>query len=311
MATRRVLVTGAAGFVGAVLARRLLADGHRVTLAVRPGGDHWRLQGLDGDAELIALDLRDAAAVTQEVAAVRPDWVFSLAAHGAYSWQSDLATMADVNIKGTANLVAAAVDAGAVVVHAGSSSEYGYVDHAPREHELPHPNSAYAVTKCAATLHCGWVARERDAGVTVLRLYSAYGPWEEPRRLMPTLLAACARGELPPLTDPTTARDFVYVEDVADAFVRAASRARPGEGAVYNVGSGVQTSLGELVGVARELFDVAATPAWGGYGSRSWDTSTWVSDPSLARERLGWSASTSLREGLRRMAEADRAGAAT
>ncbi len=296
----RALVTGAAGFIGAALARRLLTEGHAVTLLVGPQSDRWRLADLRGEAAIAAVDLRDADAVAHAVRAARPELVFHLAAHGAYSWQRSLPRIVETNLTGLANLVEAAIAQGArAIVNAGSSSEYGLKDHAPPEQELPEPNSAYAVTKAAATLYCGWIAREHGQAITTLRLYSAYGPWEEPRRLIPTLVAHALERTLPPLVDPSTARDFVYLEDVLDAFQLAAERARPGVGAVYNVGSGAQTTLGELAETAREVFAIEQQPVWGSYAARDWDTGVWVADPRRAQAELGWTARTSLAAGLR------------
>lgn len=299
MGSSRALVTGAAGFVGAALARRLLADGHATTLLTSPASDAWRLEELRGEAEIAGVDLRDAEAVEAVVERTRPELVFHLAAHGAYSWQRSLTRIVETNVIGTVNVVEAAVRAGArAIVNAGSSSEYGLKDHAPPEDELPEPNSAYAAAKASATLYGGWVARERGQAVTTLRLYSAYGPWEEPRRLVPALVLRALDGELPPLVDPSTARDFVFVEDVCDAFLLAAERARPGEGAVYNLGSGRQTTLRELVEAARRVFNVAREPAWGGFPARAWDTDVWVADPRRIAAGLGWRARTSIEDGL-------------
>lgn len=299
MPATRSLVTGAAGFIGAALARRLIARGDAVTCVGGPGSDPWRLEQLHDIAEVIEVDLRDAEAVTRVVQAARPELVFHLAAHGAYSWQRSLERMIETNLAGTANLAEAALGAGArVIVNAGSSSEYGLKDHAPPEHELPEPNSAYAVTKASATLLGGWLARQRGAAFTTLRLYSAYGPWEEPRRLMPALVAHGLDGRLPPLADPAIARDFVYVEDVVDAFLLAAEHARPGDGAVYNIGSARQTTLRELVEIARRVFGLEEEPAWDAFPSRDWDTDVWVADAHRAADELGWQARTPLEAGL-------------
>jgi len=295
----RSLVTGAAGFIGAALARRLVARGDCVTAVAGPGSDLWRLEGLRGAAEVREVDLRDADAVADALRTAHPDEVFHLAAHGAYSWQRSLPRMIETNVTGFAHVAEAALEAGArAIVSAGSSSEYGLKDHAPPEHELPEPNSAYAVTKASATLLGGWLARSRDAAITTLRLYSAYGPWEEPRRLMPALVAAGLDRRLPPLADPAIARDFVYVEDVCDAFLLAAGRARPGEAAVYNVGSGRQTTLRELVDVARAVFAIDEEPAWAAFPARDWDTDVWVADARRAADELGWRAATPLEAGL-------------
>lgn len=299
MAATRSLVTGAAGFIGAALARRLIARGDEVTALAGPGSDPWRLDQLREHAHVLELDLRDADAVARTLAGARPEVVFHLAAHGAYSWQRSLPRMIETNVAGAAHVAEAALAAGArAIVNAGSSSEYGLKDHAPPEHELPEPNSAYAVTKASATLLGGWLARERGAAFTTLRLYSAYGPWEEPRRLMPALVAHALDRRLPPLADPAIARDFVCVEDVIDAFLLAAQRAQPGAGAVYNVGSGVQTTLRELVEIARRTFSIEEEPSWAAFPARDWDTDVWVADARRAAEELGWQARTPLEAGL-------------
>jgi nucleoside-diphosphate-sugar epimerase len=295
----RALVTGAAGFIGAALARRLLAEGHEVTLLAGPRSDLWRIEELRGDAELVAVDLRDGEAVEALVARTRPELVFHLAAHGAYSWQDSVPRIVETNVTGIVHVVEAAARAGVrAVVNAGSSSEYGLKDHAPPEDELPEPNSAYAVTKAAATLYCGWAARSREQAVTTLRLYSAYGPWEEPRRLVPAVVVHGLERRLPPLVDPHIARDFVYVEDVLDAFLLAAQRARPGDGAVYNVGSGKQTTLRELAEAARRVFAIEEQPAWGSFPARHWDTDVWVADSRRIQAELGWHARTPIDDGL-------------
>ena len=225
MSARRTLLTGAAGFVGAGLAHRLLAEGHSVHVLLRPGSDTWRLQDIQTEVSVHEADLGDEDAVRGAVEAAAPDWIFHLAAHGAYSWETDSRRILHSNALGTLNLAESCLRRGfEAFVHAGSSSEYGLKDHAPSEQEAPEPNSIYAVTKVTATLLCRHLAAQNGQHICSLRLYSVYGPWEDPRRLMPTLVAHGMRGELPPLVAPDTARDFVHLEDVCDAFLLAASK---------------------------------------------------------------------------------------
>jgi nucleoside-diphosphate-sugar epimerase len=299
----RALVTGAAGFLGANLVRHLTVAGHEVIAFSHAGWESWRLDEMVSDVRLLELDLRDTAAITQRVAAVKPHWVFHLAAHGAYSWQTDVATMISVNIGATAALLSAARTADVqAFVNAGTSSEYGLKRHAPREDEWLEPNSHYAVTKAAGS-HLTALAAAQGLPAVTLRMYSIYGPWEDPRRLIPALVREATRGRLPPLVGPQTARDFVYVEDCCDALLRAAQLGAPhGPGATLNLGSGTQTRLEELIEVARRALRVTALPKWETMDPRGWDTNVWVSDPHAAFEYLGWNASTTLDDGLTRTA---------
>jgi len=297
--SRRVLVTGASGFVGANLARRLLADGHDVHLLLRPKHKPWRLEEIVSEVTIHQVDLSDHAGVEKAMAASRPHWVFHLAAHGAYPTQKDTGQMIETNVRGTANLLQAASNARVeAFVNAGTSSEYGYKDHAPDEDERVEPNSDYAVTKAAATMFCRHAAMRTGLPVTTLRLYSVYGPHEEPSRLVPTLIVQGLEGRLPPLVNPDIARDYIYVDDACDAFVLAAATADQDPGVVYNVGSGVQTTLRDIVAAARRILGVKAEPVWGSMPERSWDTNVWISDPSKIKARLGWSPRHDLESGL-------------
>ena len=300
----RVLVTGGTGFVGANLARRLLVDGHEVHLLVRPGHAKWRIDEIRNDVQLHQKQLADPAAAATVVRLARPEWIFHLAAHGAYPSQGDVQEMIRTNVTGTVNLVQAALSTGVgAFVHTGSSSEYGFKDHAPSETDWLEPNSAYAVTKAAATHYCRHVALAEKAPIRTLRLYSIYGPWEEPSRLMPALVLSGLEGTLPPLVGPDVARDYVHIDDAVEACILAASRPDQEPGAVYNVGTGVQTTLAEAVEVARRVLGIEATPQWGSMPPRTWDTAVWVSDPRRIQAALGWQPAGDFGAGFTRFVE--------
>ena len=103
----KALVTGAGGFIGASLVRWLLDRGHDVVAIERPEGSTWRLAEVAGDAEIVAVDLRDGHRVAAVVHERRPEWIFHLAAHGAYSWQRDSERIMQTNLVSTVRLLAA------------------------------------------------------------------------------------------------------------------------------------------------------------------------------------------------------------
>jgi UDP-glucose 4-epimerase len=286
---KRVIVTGGTGFVGANLARRLLRDGHEVHLLVRAGYQPWRIEEIQGDVQIHEVQLHDVESVTRVVGQIRPNWIFHLAVYGAFSSQTDVQRMLQTNIHGTINLVEACLKTGfEAFVNTGSSSEYGFKDHPPAETEVIEPNSPYAASKAAGTLFCRQTARQQHVHLPTLRLYSIYGPYEDPARLVSTLIVRGLQGELPPLVGPETARDFVHVDDVVEAYLLAATHPGQEPGAIYNVGASVQTTIREVVAVARQVLEISAEPCWGTMPARSWDTSVWVSDNRKIGKELGW-----------------------
>ncbi|MBI5279623.1 MAG: NAD-dependent epimerase/dehydratase family protein [Burkholderiales bacterium] len=294
-----ILVTGASGFVGANLFRHIAAvrdDVYAVVLHRK----NWRLADTS-DEQVIACDLNDSAAAKNLVDSVAPQTVLDCAAYGAYSFEQDPGLIHQTNYQSTVTLVnLLAARPFSALVHAGSSSEYGENCSAPREDVVCEPNSHYALSKLAATNFLRYMGRSRSFPCATLRLYSVYGPLEDTSRLVPNLLRKALRGQLPPLVDARTSRDFVHVDDVCAAFIAAAVQMRPGiYGEVFNIGSGTETTIGELAETVRRLFGVSEEPRFGTMEGRAWDLPGWYADPRKAREVLGWSAQVGLEEGLR------------
>jgi nucleoside-diphosphate-sugar epimerase len=238
---KRVLITGGSGFVGANLARQAIADGHELHLFLRSGHSPWRLRSVESQFIAHTVDLHDDARVVAALRDIRPHWVFHLATYGAYPHQDRFDAAFDTNVVAPVGLVRAAIDQGfESMVLAGTSSEYGPKDEPPLESASLNPTTAYGTTKAASNLICRHLASQAKVNLTVLRLYSIFGPYEEPTRLIPAFVRNSWTNRLPPLADPDIAHDFVFVEDAVDAFIKVAVASGQTPGAIYNVCSGVQ-----------------------------------------------------------------------
>ena len=253
------------------------------------------------EAECVVADLTDANELRKKLRQLRPEWIFHLAAYGAYSFQTQTRAMIDINIGGTLNLVQAATETGfEVFVNTGSSSEYGFKNHPTTENDVLEPNSFYAVTKAAGTLLCQHIARSQNLRTPTLRLYSVYGPYEDSERLIPTLIRHGLAGQLPRLASPNIARDFVHVDDVCDAYLSAVTARLDDPGSIINIGTGVQTRLNEIVSITRAILEIEQEPEWDSMPARAWDCDTWIADVTKAEIKLSWRAKIDIRRGLAR-----------
>ena len=297
-----ILVTGSAGFVGANLFARILAQRADV-YAVVQSGRNWRLEGVP-DTNIVVANVNDATALKHLVDQIDPRTVFDCVAYGAYSFEQDPRLIYETNFHSIVSLTSLLADHPIrAFVHAGTSSEYGNNSAAPSEDARCEPNSHYAVSKVATAEYLRYLGKHRQFPCVNLRLYSVYGPLEDGSRLIPNLLYKALNGSLPPFVSPKTSRDFVHIDDVCAAFILAAAKMNPDlYGESLNIGSGTCTTIEELATMTRSVFGVPEEPRFGTMEGRSWDLADWFSDPGRAKEMIGWQAQTSLEDGLQKTA---------
>jgi len=297
-----ILVLGGSGFVGANLVQLIAAHRDDV-FATTTRLPAWRLEGLQPN-QVRTADLLVDSNLDQLLDDIKPRTIFDCMAYGAYSFEVDATLIYQTNFSFVSRLLPRLLERGIqCYVHAGSSSEYGDNAAGPAETASMAPNSDYAVSKVAAASLIHMYGKKKNLPCANLRLYSVYGPMEDSARLIPTLVAKGLEGGYPEFVRPDISRDFVFIEDACEAFVDAVLNLRESDyGESFNIGSGRKTTIGELAGIAREVFGIAAVPVFS-MPERKWDVSDWYATIDKARERLQWQPRTDLQTGLRRTAD--------
>lgn len=306
---RVVAVTGAGGFIGSHLTERLVELGAKVRAFVlyEPNGSWgWLDQSPRRDElEVVAGDIRDADTVRRAVRGV--DVVFHLAALISipYSYDAPLSYL-QTNAEGTLNVLRAALEESLQrVVHTSTSEVYGTAQYVPIDESHPlQAQSPYAASKIAADKLAESFHRSFDLPVVTLRPFNTYGPRQSARAVIPTIVTQLLAGERIELGNVTPTRDFTFVADTVDAFVRAAD-APDAVGTVLNVGTGSEISIAQLVQRIAALLGKEASVVRGDERVRpeSSEVERLLAGAERAREVLGWEPATTLDTGLAATAE--------
>jgi polyisoprenyl-phosphate glycosyltransferase len=294
-----ILVLGASGFVGANLMRSLIAvrqDVHGTTTR-KPA---WRLEDLP-DTSVRTIDLLIDSNLDALLGDVRPRTVFDCVAYGAYSFETDSQLIYRTNFSFLTRLLSR-LEAREIAcfVHAGSSSEYGDNAAGPSERDPTEPNSDYAVSKVAAANLIYYFGKRKKFPCANLRLYSVYGPMEDSSRLIPNVIQHGLDGKYPNFVNPTVSRDFIYVDDVTEAFLDTALNLMPvGYGESINIGQGRKTPIREVAEICQEVFGIAEAPTFT-MPSRGWDVQDWYANIAKAKALIDWEPRTPFIDGLNR-----------
>jgi NAD dependent epimerase/dehydratase len=306
---RRVLVTGAGGFIGSHLTERLVELGATVRGLVEYNAlDSWGWldeSPLAAEVEVVLGDVRDSDSV--RAAVDQSEVVFHLAALIAipYSYEAPYSYV-QTNVVGALNVLRAAGEAGVeLVVHTSTSEVYGTARYVPidEEHPLqgqsPYSASKIAADKLAESFHLSF-----GLPVATLRPFNNYGPRQSARAVIPTIVTQLLRGEPVTLGNLTPTRDFTFVADTVEAFVRVAD-CPDAVGRVVNAGSGCEISIGDLVRKIEQVLGRNAPVEQERERMRppASEVERLCADATIAKTLLGWEPTVSLDNGIARTAE--------
>ncbi|MBD9652950.1 NAD(P)-dependent oxidoreductase [Ensifer sp. ENS09] len=300
----RILITGAAGFIGSHLTRTCLDARHEVHVVVRPGSEDSRLEAIDGAFIRHNFDLQSDDAMRRCLQDVEPEIVFHLAARTRRREEAEL-NDAKAGIREHLNALLGLLGAASTLRHpprkiirTGSLAEYGATSAPYEEDSREIPVNAYGAELTAATHFIGGLQARLPFPVITARLALVFGPRQSTEFMIPSFIERCLASQRCLVRHPSDRRDLLYVDDVVEALLRIADA--PVSTRLVNVATGIAPPMRE---VARLIVEqTGADPALIEYGSA---TSTggirdFRAAPGRAKDLFGWSARIPFAEGLAR-----------
>jgi nucleoside-diphosphate-sugar epimerase len=300
MSTGNTLVTGASGFIGTRLVARLQSEGRSVTALVRSSSavpEAWRER-----IRVIACDDFSEDNL-RRLLDTRVDTIFHLAAYGVTPNQRDNDEMLRINVELPATLARLGAEWRACMVMAGTFSEYRspsaqilVTEDSPLERD-----KLYGSSKAAGGLAASAIAQSSEVGFRLLRLFKVYGAGEAAHRLLPALVAGLGKRERVAMSAGAQVLDFVYIDDVVEAMLRADAHCHEKGGvATWNVATGHGHSVREFAEtVAGAMEADVSLLGFGAIAMRKDDEPWFVGSPDLLRAELGWQPATTLEAGIR------------
>jgi UDP-glucose 4-epimerase len=296
----KCLITGATGFVGSWLTRRLVADGHTVAIVVRPSSDMWRIQPLLSSLVRIEGDLSGIGELRSAIVSFAPETVFHLGWTGGNSskFSNDVAQVY-ANVPGSLELMRIAAESGTrTFINFGSCVEYGRFCIPVRESDPVSPGNLYGRAKYVVEQLGQALAPVLGFRFASVRLFWAYGPADDPARFLPSLILKMLSSERYSMSNGDQVWDYLYIDDVVEAIVRIAHT--PSAESVFNLGSGQPQ---RLRAVAEQVAVMAGNISLLGLGDIPYGVDQVMhleADINRLRIATGWEPRVSLEDGLKK-----------
>lgn len=287
---KKILITGANGFIGSHLTRRLMNGGNEVHILLREKSDTRKLVDILPRLNIHHGDITDSAFLKKLVSDIRPEGIFHLAASTIMSGvRTSNDELIRINMTGTANLIDGLDNVNYdYFINTGSFFEYGFKDEPMKELDICEPTELYSITKLAQTLYAQAAAKMKNKPIVSFRIFTPYGPGVQEGRLVYNVVYNALLNKDINLTKPSTVRDFIFVDDIVELYLEAAGKAQYLKGEIFNAGSGVKTSLELFVEKVMKITDSKSKVNWGAYSPVYYDSDMWQADMAKTFSKFIW-----------------------
>ena len=296
----KIIITGASGFIGANLVKKNFRK-NEIHIFARKNSNLWRLKDIKSEINIHQINFENKSKIQNVINKVKPEYVFHLGTYGGYPFQQDLETIVNSNIVNSINLMQVFAEYGRLekFVNIGSSSEYGPKNKPMKETDLPNPIFPYGITKLTQTNFARYFFIKNGLPSVTLRLFSVYGPLEEPGRLIYDVMFSIVEKNILKLASKKAKRDFIYVDDVID-IIKKISKTSNNEGEIFNVGTGREYSVEEIIKIVHTKLKKDLNISWGNTEKqRIFETKNpWIADISKIKKELKWKPKINLEKGL-------------
>jgi len=297
----RVLVTGAAGFIGSHLSRELVRRNAEVFLIDKPGINTARIEDILDKVRVHYVDITDFSSLKNSIREIRPQKIFHLAAYVDVTRDWVIVDkMINVNIKGTLNLLRSLDGVNYdCFVNTGTCEEYGDNPTPFSEDQVPNPVSPYSASKVSATMFCQMLHKTVNLPIVTVRPLLTYGPGQESQMLIPSLIKNVLKGKSFKMTKGEQTRQFNYIDDVVEGFILAGTTPE-GIGEVINLGSGAEYRIKDVAKMILNLMGNPIKLEIGALPYRPGETMHFYCSNEKAKKILGWRPNIPLKVGLKR-----------